>query len=76
VVTEAPAEGGFSGEISATIHEHCFHDLQRPAQRLCSILSNIPYGPLERQVIPSDQKIVTAVQQLLGRVPEQPAVTG
>ena len=66
VVTEAPAEGGWSGEASSVIHEHCFGDLKRPVRRLCSVRTGIPYGPtLERQVIPSEQKIVSAVEELL-----------
>lgn len=67
VVTEAHAEGGWSGEVSSVVHEYCFDDLNRPVKRLCSIRTGMPYGPtLERQVIPNEQKIVHAVQELLG----------
>ena len=67
VVTEAPEAGGWSGEASAVVHEHCFSDLKKPVKRLCSIRTNIPYGPvLERQVIPDEIKITEAVYQLLG----------
>jgi pyruvate/2-oxoglutarate/acetoin dehydrogenase E1 component len=66
VVTEAFAEGGFSGEIASVVHEHCFRDLKKPVKRHCSIRTNVPYGPvLERQVIPGEDSIVRAVRELL-----------
>lgn len=66
VVTEAPAEGGWSGEASAVIHEHCFQELQRPVKRLGGLRTGIPYGPvLERQVIPSEASIIAAARDLL-----------
>jgi pyruvate/2-oxoglutarate/acetoin dehydrogenase E1 component len=67
VVTEAPAEGGWSGEVSSVVHEYCFHDLRKPVKRHCAIRTNIPYGPvLERQVIPSVGSIVDTVRELVG----------
>lgn len=66
VVTEAPAEGGWSGEASSVVHEHCFRDLKKPVLRLCGMRTGIPYGPvLERQVIPSEATIVEAVRRLV-----------
>jgi len=68
VVTEAPAEGGWSGEASSVIHEHCHYDLKRPVMRLCSLRVGIPYGPtLERQIVPSEDTIASAVRDLLGK---------
>jgi len=67
VVTEAPAEGGWSGEASSVVHEHCFGDLKKPVKRHCAIRTGIPYGPiLERQVVPSEESIVAAVRELAG----------
>lgn len=66
VVTEAPAEGGWSGEASSVVHEHCFGDLKKPVKRHCGIRTGIPYGPvLERQVIPSEDSIAKAVRELV-----------
>jgi len=66
VVTEAPAEGGWSGEASAVVHENCFSVLKKPVMRHCAIRTGIPYGPvLERQVIPSATSIVQAVRNLV-----------
>lgn len=70
VVTEAPAEGGWSGEASSVVHEHCFHQLKKPVKRLCSIRTGIPYGPtLERQVVPSEHSIAAAVRELMSESP-------
>jgi pyruvate/2-oxoglutarate/acetoin dehydrogenase E1 component len=67
VVTEAPEAGGWSGEASAVVHEHCFGDLKRPVKRHCGLRTGIPYGPvLERQVIPSEASIAQAVRELVG----------
>jgi len=66
VVTEAPEEGGWSGEASSVIHEHCFSTLKRPVKRHCSIRTGIPYGPvLERQIVPGDESIMKAVRELV-----------
>jgi len=66
VVTEAPAEGGWSGEVSSVIHEECFTQLLFPVVRVTSLRSNIPYGStLEMQVIPGEEKIMQAVRQLI-----------
>ena len=66
VVTEAPSEGGWSGEASSVVHEHCFGDLKKPVKRHCGIRTGIPYGPiLERQVIPSEDSIAKAVRELV-----------
>ncbi len=66
VVTEAPAEGGWSGEASSVVHEHCFGDLRKPVKRHCAIRTGIPYGPvLERQVVPGEDSIVAAVKDLV-----------
>lgn len=71
VVIEAPCEGGWSGELSSVVHEHCFRDLKKPVKRLCSIRTGIPYGSvLERQVVPNEQSIANAVRELLEKPPE------
>lgn len=68
VVTEAPAEGGWSGEVSSVVHEGCFGSLKSPVKRLCSTRTGIPYGPvLERQVIPTEQSIMDEVKELMKR---------
>ena len=66
VVTEAPAEGGWSGEAAAVISEACFAGLKKPVKRVCGMRSGIPYPTqLEKAVVPNDEWIVTAARELL-----------
>ena len=68
IVTEAPAEGGWSGEASSVVHEHCFGDLKKPVKRHCGMRTGIPYGPtLEFDCIPSVNSIIQAARDLVGR---------
>jgi len=66
VVTEAPAEGGWSGEAAAVIQEGCWGLLKRPVRRVCGMRTGIPYGAaLERAVVPNDEWIAEAARALM-----------
>lgn len=66
VVTEAPAEGGFSGELMATIMEHCYAELKAPVKRVCGMRTGIPYpAELEKAVVPGERSIAAAVREVL-----------
>lgn len=66
VVTEAPAEGGWSGEAAAVVSDLCFYDLKKPVKRVCGMRTGIPYGAaLEKAVVPNDEWIVAAVREVL-----------
>lgn len=66
VVTEAPMEGGWSGEAASVVHENCFEDLKKPVKRLCTVRTAIPYGPVfEREIIPNEPKICSAVKEII-----------
>ena len=66
VVTEAPAEGGWSGEAAAVINEGCWGLLKRPVRRVCGMRTGIPYGAaLERAVVPNDEWIAEAARALM-----------
>ena len=66
VVTEASAEGGWSGEASSVVHEHCFAELKRPVKRHCGMRTGIPYGSvLEMQCIPGADSIAEAAKELV-----------
>ena len=68
VVTEASAEGGWSGEASSVVHEHCFGELKKPVKRHCGMRTGIPYGPtLEFRCIPSVNSIIGAARELAGK---------
>ncbi len=66
VVTEAPAEGGWSGELASVVSEQCFEILRKPVKRNTGMRTGIPYGPvLELEVIPSVNKIVMDIRELV-----------
>ncbi len=66
VVTEAPAEGGWSGEAAATVTELCFGALKKPVKRVCGMRTGVPYGAvLEKAVVPNPDWIVQAVREVL-----------
>ncbi len=66
VVTEAPAEGGWSGEAASVVHEQCFAELRKPVRRVCGMRTGIPYGTdLEKAVVPDAGWICDAVRELL-----------
>ena len=66
VVTEAPAEGGWSGEVSAVLMENCFRRLVAPVKRVCGMRTGIPYGAkLEKAVVPDDDWIIAGVREVL-----------
>jgi pyruvate dehydrogenase E1 component beta subunit len=63
VVTEAPAEGGFSGELATVVMENCFESLRKPVKRVCGMRTGIPYpAELEKAVVPDDGWIADAVR--------------
>lgn len=67
VVTEAPAEGGWSGEVAAVIQENCFDELKKPVKRVCGMRTGVPYGKdLERAVVPNEEWIIKGVQDVIG----------
>lgn len=66
VVNEAPAAGGWSGEVSSVVHENCFADLKKPVKRVTGLRTAVPYDKdLERMVVPDKGKIKDAVISLV-----------
>ncbi|MDC7127283.1 MAG: alpha-ketoacid dehydrogenase subunit beta [Spirochaetales bacterium] len=67
VIHEAAKTGGFGGEIvSSIVDSEAFFYLEAPVKRLCGLDVPIPYNPkLEAEVVPSEDKIKTAVKALL-----------
>lgn len=67
VVDEDYHSFGMSGEVIATVVEGAFDYLDAPPVRVTTPDVVIPYSrPLEQFVLPSADKIVTAVEQLVG----------
>jgi pyruvate dehydrogenase E1 component beta subunit len=63
IVDEAWRTGSFAAEISATIMEGCFYELDAPVGRICTAEVPLPYARhLEDAALPQVEQIVQAVQ--------------
>lgn len=66
IVTEENKRGGFGGEISATIAEECFDELDAPVVRIGTLNTPIPFSPeLEDYVLPSAKDIIHGIKSML-----------
>jgi 2-oxoisovalerate dehydrogenase E1 component len=66
VVHEDTLTSGIGAEVAARILENCFEYLDGPVKRIAATDTPIPYAPvLENYVLPTRDKIYTAVKQLL-----------
>lgn len=66
VVNEGWRFCGYAAELSATIMESCFDDLDAPVERVATHDIPIPYSePLESTVLPDAAKIAAAVRRAL-----------
>ncbi|HUL96765.1 MAG TPA: alpha-ketoacid dehydrogenase subunit beta [Usitatibacter sp.] len=68
VVDETWRSGSLAAEVMARIAEQAFYDLDAPLARVCSEEVPIPYAKhLEDAALPQPEKIVAAVNSMLGR---------
>jgi 2-oxoisovalerate dehydrogenase E1 component beta subunit len=68
VITHEAAEfGGLGAELAAGITDRCFHSLEAPPQRVTGF--DIPYPParLEEHFLPDLDRMLDAVDRVLGR---------
>jgi pyruvate dehydrogenase E1 component beta subunit len=66
IVDESWRSYGLAAEISARIMEDGFDDLDAPVARVCSLEVPMPYAKhLEDEALPSSDRIVSAVNELL-----------
>lgn len=66
VVNEGWTFCGFAAELSASIMDHCFDDLDAPVERVAMPDMAIPYSePLETAVLPNAAKIAAAARKAL-----------
>ncbi|MBM10076.1 MAG: alpha-ketoacid dehydrogenase subunit beta [Magnetovibrio sp.] len=66
IVHEAWTSGGFGAEVAAMVVEKGFDWLDAPIQRLGALDVPMPYSDdLERETIPSQNKIIEAVKSIL-----------
>jgi pyruvate/2-oxoglutarate/acetoin dehydrogenase E1 component len=66
ILYEAPRTGGIGGEIAAIVAEDAFEYLGAPVVRITSLDTPVPYSPpLEAAFLPTRDKVVAALQQLV-----------
>jgi pyruvate dehydrogenase E1 component beta subunit len=70
LVDQAPRHASVASVIAAEVAEHGFSSLKAPIVLVTALDATIPYSePLEAWVLPNEDKIVAAVQQVLGTAP-------
>jgi len=68
VIDESPSFCSFAGELLAIAVEDCFHELQVTPKRICSLPVPNPFSPvLENQMIPSVDRIVDEVEEMVSK---------
>jgi pyruvate dehydrogenase E1 component beta subunit len=65
VVHEAPLSAGFGAEVSATLMEHIFYDLDAPIARVAAFDVPFPAASLEDFYLPSLGRVLAAVRKAL-----------
>jgi len=66
VVHEAVRTGGFGAEIAALVAEEAMYELEAPIIRVTAPDTSIPSSPiLEAEFLPSEEKIIAAVERII-----------
>ena len=70
LVNQATRHGSASAVIAAEVADQGFDSLRAPIKQVTALDATIPYSePMERFVLPDEDKIVAAVHQVLGSAP-------
>jgi len=70
LVDQATRHASVSAVIAGDVAEHGFSSLKAPIVQVTALDATIPYSePLEAWVLPDEDKIVAAVQQVVGNAP-------
>jgi pyruvate dehydrogenase E1 component beta subunit len=70
LVDQATRHASVASVIAGEVAEHGFSSLKAPIVQVTALDATIPYSePLEAWVMPNEDKIVAAVQQVLGSAP-------
>jgi 2-oxoisovalerate dehydrogenase E1 component beta subunit len=67
IAHEAQRSGGVGAEVAASITEHCFYHLEAPPVRVTGFDVPYPAAKLERHFLPDLDRILDAVDRVLGR---------
>jgi 2-oxoisovalerate dehydrogenase E1 component len=66
IAHEDTITGGFGGEIAALIAQNCFESLDAPVRRVAAMDAPVPFSPpLENEVLPSEGRILAALEDLV-----------
>ncbi len=70
LVDQATRHGSASAVIAAEVADQGFDSLRAPIKQVTALDATIPYSePMERFVLPDEDKIIAAVHQVLGSAP-------
>ena len=70
LVDQATRHASASAVIAAEVAEEGFSSLKAPIKQVTALDATIPYSkPMEEYILPDEEKIVGAVQQVLGQAP-------
>src|SRR5271154_4909366 len=64
IVHEATRTGGFGGELSALVQEHCFHHLEAPVARVTGWDTPYPHA-FEWEYFPGPKRVAEALRQAM-----------
>jgi pyruvate dehydrogenase E1 component beta subunit len=65
IVEENPYQGGWGGTVASIVADEGFQSLDAPVRRVTAACVPLPFADaLEDQVIPTVDKVVTAVRKL------------
>ena len=68
VVHEAVERGGYGAEIAARVQAEAWDDLKGPVRRVGAMNTPVPYSkPLETEMLPQRDDVVTAVKAAVGK---------
>ena len=67
IVHEAPVSAGFGAEVSATLMEEVFYDLDAPVARVGAFDVPFPAASLEDYYLPSVDRVLAAVRRTMER---------
>jgi pyruvate dehydrogenase E1 component beta subunit len=65
VIHEAPLTCGVGAEIIAKVAENALFSLKAPPERVAGFDTIVPYAKMEKAYIPSEKRIIDAVQRLM-----------
>jgi len=66
LVDQAPRHASVAAIIAGEVAEHGFHYLKAPAKMVTAMDTSVPYSePLEKYILPNEEKIIKAVKSVL-----------